>query len=758
MADVFTIAGSGVNMDAMDAIPVRFAETFGEVPTLTLQRRGVALPGLPDPWLGKSVTWTSGGTLRFVGNVVSLNPSFDERLGWVLTYQCLGFRFRLNWFPHTDSKTGIDTTAFNLTRTDPNYDAAQAGRSIGQMLTAVLQMATNAGACVAAGIGNYTGTPPTYTLPAVTQADLAKSAFGVIPPRPVYFTGEKFGDALEALLAQWAPNHRMWIDPQGNFRFLDLSDATQFPNTTLTLGVDPIEPTEISRDTSNCYPRVLVRGQPIAVMASLQFKRGDLKEAFGWGAYGDTDAGSNNAKAAWDPAKFTSAAWGDNNQYPTISTGTITTCTTTVVTIQSAVAGENWIANYWDQSDGTIAGTGHHGTVNLYASSLGGAYTQCWSARIISNTALAAGGTCDLTIDSPLPGTQYDKYTISGYANNAQIVWTRYKVINTALAARFTWQSTYPQPIVNASGSAASLVNSPLAIIQRSDGTSFPLSFSWSSSGEIRFIAPTYIMAGSPKPYSSPTWNNFDIWMYMPVYTNELVVQSPAAGGYSGTSSTVEGLQKTLTVTIDQWTDPGQMAQMQTYSDSLQRALRDTVTEGEVVYYDLYAQALTFGMALSIAANYGPHVTCSTGWEGLQIPVRSVAVEWPQGTGQPYITHMSVSNRKGVYDASQYLRPARRVGYPSGADGVISPFGVAIPTTSAEGFGGIERRMPTGFGPTEGTGMPDIEGQLVAGMDFGAGITVPTGPAAIARESAAASRLPLPTGPAPVEPGVEGVE
>ena len=614
MADVFTIGGVVQDLDALDAIPVRFAETFGQVPTLTLQRRGVALPGLPDPWLGKPVTWRNGGTLRFTGDVVALNPHFDERLGWVLTYQCLGFRFRLNWFPHTDLATGTDATAFNLTRTDPSYNAARAGRSVGNILTSVLQMTANATACLAAGIGNYTGTSPNFTLPAVTATDLATTALAVIPPRPIYFTGEKFGDALEALLAQWAPNHRMWIDPAGNFRFLDLSDATMFPNTTLTLGVDPIEPTDISRDTSNCYQRVVVRGQPIAVMAAIQFKRGDLQEAFGWGAYGDTPAGSNSAKAAWNPAQFTSAAYGDNNQYPTISSGTITNCTTTVVTIRSSASNENWVANYWDQTDGTVAGTGHHGTINLYASSLGGAYTQCWSARIIANTALGAGGTSALTIDSPLPGTQYDSYTISGYANNAQIVWTRYKVVNTTLAARFTNQSTYPQPIVNASGSAASLVNSPLAIIQRSDGTSFPLAFSWSASGEIRFIAPTYVMAGSPKPYSAPTWNNFDVWMYMPVYTNALQVQSPSAGGWSGTSNTLEGLQKTLTVTIDQWTDPGQSSQMQAYSDSLLRSLRDTVTEGEVVYYDLYAPALSFGMALSIAANYGPTVTCATGW------------------------------------------------------------------------------------------------------------------------------------------------
>ena len=718
MADTFTIGGTVADMDALDAIPLRFTEVFGSIPTLTLQRRGIRLPGIPDPWLGKSIVWRNGGIVRFAGDVVSLNPHFDQRLGWVLTYQCLGRRFRLNWFPHTDSNTLTDTSSFNLTRTDPNYNAAKAGRAVGDILAAVLQMPNNANTSMSAGIGNYTGSPGTYALPAVTLADLATTAgtpMAMIPPRPIYFTGEKFGDAIEAFLAQWAPNHRMWIDTAGNYRFLDLSDATDFPNTTLTMGTDPIEPTELARDTSNSYPRVVVRGQPIAVMAVLKQSLGQITQNFGWGGMS-----SATAKANWNQKQFTQAAYGDNNQFPTISSGTITSCTTTTVTVHSSVANENWVANYWDQTDGSVAGTGHHGTVNLYSSVIPGMYTQCWSARIISNTALVAGGNSVLTIDSPLPNTTYDNYTVSGYANNGQVVWTAYKVVNTAMAARFTWQSTYPQAIINAAGTAASLVNSPIAIIQRADGTSFPLSFTWDTSGNIRFIAPTYVMAGSPTPY--PT-ENFDIWIYMPVNTDALSVQSPTGGGYAGTANTVEGLQKTLTVTIDQWTDPGQTTQMQAYADVLLKSLQDSVVEGQVVYYGWYAPAPTFGMALSIAGKDGACPTYVTGWEGLNIPVRAVDVEWPQTSGQDYLTTMHVSNRKGVYDVSQFLRPPRRPGYSFGAEQVMSPFGMAIPTT--EGMGGrmIDRVLPTVPEATEGLGMPDFTGQMVAGMDFGAGIT-----------------------------------
>ena len=53
MADVFTLGGVTLDLGAAEAVPVRFAERFGSIPTLTLQRRGIPLPGLPDPWIGE---------------------------------------------------------------------------------------------------------------------------------------------------------------------------------------------------------------------------------------------------------------------------------------------------------------------------------------------------------------------------------------------------------------------------------------------------------------------------------------------------------------------------------------------------------------------------------------------------------------------------------------------------------------------------------------------------------------------------------
>src|SRR5205823_2714434 len=137
--------------------------------------------------------------------------------------------------------------------------------------------------------GHYAVNNGVYSLPAATAGDLA--ALSTIPPRAVYVTGERFGDALDGVLGRWAPNHRMWVDPSGTVRFLDLR---AFPVHTFTMGADPIEPTELTRDAGDCFQRVVVRGRPIAVMALLKLSRGQIAEDFAWGAYDNAQA-----KASW---------------------------------------------------------------------------------------------------------------------------------------------------------------------------------------------------------------------------------------------------------------------------------------------------------------------------------------------------------------------------------------------------------------------------------------------------------------------------
>ena len=666
MADVFTLGGVTLDLGAAEAVPVRFTERFGSIPTLTMQRRGIPLPGLPDPWIGKTITWSHDGTPYFSGDIVSVSPHFDESFGWVLSYQCLGLRNRLDWFPHTDSQTGVDTSVYNAMPEDGvYYNLSRAGRSVGQILADVLTMPANAATAGALGIGNYALSGGVYSLPAVTANDLA--ALAVIPPRPVYVNGEKFGDAISGVIEQYAPNHWFWIDPDGNYRFLDKRTATV---NTLTMGTDPIEPTELSRDAGDSFQRVVVRGQPIAVMALLKLSLGQITEDFAWGNY--TNA---QAKANWTKSQF-------NTPGAALDSGTCTCSSTTTIVVTSSSSSTLWPAGYWDQSH-------QQGTINLYNSTVADVL-QCWNARIVACTALTAGGTSTITVDSPLPSTRYDHYTITGLATGGSVVWTQYQIANTALWPRVTNQSTYPQPIINGTG-GATLASTPIGIIFRSDGSTFPLAFTYRySDGTIHFISPTYTIANNASPP--------DVWVYVPINTNPLQAVSPANDvqgnpQYGGTSHTVEGFQNTLVVTLDQWRDPGQLAQVLAYAADLLDSVKDTVVEGSVVYYGWCAAALTCGQALQIAGDDGDG-SYTTGWESIaNLCIVEVEVEWTQRAGYPYRTTLRVSTRRMHYQPDMFLKAAQSF-LPLGSSsdpwmGMVAARGGAH---DASGLGG-------GFGP-----------------------------------------------------------
>jgi len=442
-------------------------------------------------------------------------------------------------------------------------------------------------------------------------------------------------------------------------------------------------------------------------------------------------------------------------------------CTsTTTVNYKSSNPAETWTAGYWDQVH-------HQGTINLGASILGGpggSYTQFWSARIVSDSGMVAGSTATFTLDNQLPSLNYDSGSITGLSSGAGVVWTQYDITNQALWPRLTNQSTYPQAFVNASGTGATVLSSPMGLIFRSDGSTFPLAYTFNTvTGKIRFIAPTYVIANNAQPQ--------DVWIYQPVNTNALyavwphdIPGNPQVPQYGGTSGPLtarnpngrEGLTKTLTVTIDQWTDPGQFGataspdtgpfdtkppnsttfptqvptQMQLYAYDLWTSVADAVIEGEVTYYgfppDGYSggtnpvPVLTFGRALYIAGKDGSAPSYTTGWESASLiaplPIREVIVEWPQLSGQDYITRMRVSNRRDVYSADQFLKPARRIGFSFGMlDGAANVFGGAVPSTEGASAG-INRTTPSGAGPDS---MPDFAGQMAPFQDFGAGIQTP---------------------------------
>ena len=152
---------------------------------------------------------------------------------------------------------------------------------------------------------------------------------------------------------------------------------------------------------------------------------------------------------------------------PAVGQSDVGTCTmgsTTSVTVTSSNAAANWPAGYWDYEPGD-----HQGVIVLRSDTLFDV-TQFFTARIIANASLSAGGTCVLTIDSPAPATSYNSYQIYGTAGGASYVYRRYQVTNAQIAAQMGNYFPYPVPYVNSDGTSATLVSTPCGTVFSSTG------------------------------------------------------------------------------------------------------------------------------------------------------------------------------------------------------------------------------------------------------------------------------------------------
>ena len=650
-----TVNGSSVSMDATDTIPLRMVPySRSGIATLTLQRRAIALPA-PDTWVGKSVSFAINGTTYFSGRIVDRHASF-QNVGWCLDYQCEGLRGHGDRVPFTDSNTGKDVAAFNLMPDDPAYIPSRAGRNVGQILTLCLLMTQNAINLNAYGIGQYTGLPTTPALPSATVSDLALMT--ILPPRPVYVHGEKLLESVEAVLSECAPNHVLYVQGDGTLRFLD---QRTFSTTNYEMGVDPIEAPPLSRSTSECFQRVMYRGQfvtqPIMVatlpIPGSGMSNGGLVEDFG-----HDGLSSAAAKAAWKPSDASSVG----NAY---ADGTCTCPGTTSVTVTCSDATRAWISDYWDQTS-----TGASGVIQLtYPAAVD--ITQQVTRRVVANTALTAGGTSTLTLDLPLPSTNYSAWRIYGLKQGANVVWRKYGIVNTYIAAAMQNMFTYPVPYIASTGASASMTSFPVGTVLWSNTNpptapynEFPLGFTADPVGAtLLFTSPTYFLANNAPPH--------EVRALLAVATDPLTAVSPADGGspvgpvYAGTSHTVDGLTDTLLITVPEWRDPGNLANMQAAAADRLDAVKDAVVEGSITYYGLVESVLTMGTAVTISGTEAGS-TFTTGWETITsnvtypgLPIVEVELEFPQDGGNLFVTRMYGSNRRSAFAAADFLRPDR---------------------------------------------------------------------------------------------------
>jgi hypothetical protein len=621
---VFIVDGETINLEANDCV-LRSLVVYnkGSYPVLMFEKHGVPIGSInTDTWNGTGVSLYINGTRYFQGTVVSVAEEFGH-IGYTLSYQALGMRHRGDLIPWTNEIDNLATSFFNLLVTDPLYNAAQAGRTVGQILQTTLKWATN------------TSNMSLYGLFYSSNTDSDLDALTIIPQKPIQIGGEKMLGAVEGFLSSYAPNTTLWVTPEGELRFLDL---TAFTPLTLTLGVDLLEPPELTRETQSCFQAVVVRGAPWVQPVFLSLLNGGIVEDFTWGTF-TTNA---EAIAAWNSSDFSPGP----GQGGASMTGSCVVSSTTNVII---TATDNWFfpSDYWDQN------LGRHGVIYLNDSTIPGTDSFV-SRRIVANTAMVVGGTSTITVDIPLNFTTYTNFQVYGYTGDASNVWRQYAIVNSFIADHLANAFSYPVPFVSANGQAATMISIPAASVCY-QGAETPVSFNYdTTTGTIIFTYPTALIYGQPPDGQKPD----DIRCMLAVNSTYNTVRVPTSG-WSGTSFTHDGMENTLTVSIPEWTDPLNAVNVTAYAADLLTSVQDTVISGKLSYLGLLEEVLTMGVAIQIAENYGAAPYTSTGFEDIALPVDAVQVHFMQGSGTIHETVMSVSNRRSHYTADEFLRPNR---------------------------------------------------------------------------------------------------
>jgi len=514
----------------------------------------------------------------------------------------------------------------------------------------------------------------------------------VIPPFRIDFVGERILQSIESTVQTVHPNHWLFVvgdnagsDVVGTIRILD---QRTFTSNTVTLGANPGSPEtdgtygnrwlmpSLHRDTSDCYSQLIVRGGLQTAGTVLAVKQwpgssftstwapsgsgaiangGLLPDFAGWGGYTTNAA----AEAAWSPSMYTTLSLQSGQDQGSINTSTETT---TTVQITSQNTSLTYSANQLDQTD-----TGLHATVFCFSDVISGV-TQGFFARVISNTAMTAGGSCTLTLDRSLPAVSYNSYRLSYSSSGGNVVWRRYKVMNANVAAAM--QQYFPYPFAlpfgssglspgagsltgTATGSAATTTNGPVGVVLWSASGNPPYNMSTIGvtidpvAGTVTTATPTALMYGGGV-VTPPS----DFQVFIPIATGGLSVQYPTSG-YAGTLYTVEGISRTKTITVRSWTDSSLNTNMAAYAYELFTAASNVVVEGTIGYLGLPVNYLAPGQAISITGS-----SYTTGYESVALPVASVSIQFNPGpTGTAYSSTLHLSNRQTRFGAEVFLRP-----------------------------------------------------------------------------------------------------
>lgn len=640
MASVLVIAGSTVNREAAHIRLNRLTHSLDRPDELEFTEGEGIFPGTFAP--EDTVTLTVDGTLEFAGWIFSRSYQGAGTGSIQIGYRCMSLRYGAYLIPVTASD-GAGQMAFNLPVTDQDYSSTEAGLSIGTILGQVF--AQHSGQLGAIGI-SQDGT---------TGTQLA--ALTVVSPDPVYVQGNNLWAQVEQVLQQWyGSKYALWITPSGKIR---VSDTTALTAETLTFGTDPFVLDSLTEDTSECYTQVILRGRQDIEAAYVSLLEGTL-----------IDPHTGADEAAWTLYDFL---------YPpnAFSTGIVNSNTSTTLTITSDDPLEHWGVNYWSGIQAEVD------AIDTISVNIDG---HNWR-RIISNTALTAGGTSVLTVDRAMTSSTFDRYAIRGQPSATSGVYREYTLFNTYVAQHlqhrfnhsFPWspsqgtlmQTLFPQAVIcmTPAVGGASIVQWPLDFeIIPFDGT---------TDGRIRFYVPTVTVVPQNDQNALVTGGAAvtpptDIIAMLPYSRGTLQAQAPSSG-YAGTAYTRFNVQRTLYRDYPTWLDRADITSLTTLAGQILDTVSNVVQEGSVTYLGKYSTALVGGswpISLSLAKD-----DATIGFESMAAPVRQMSIEWPQSGASPWVTRLSFSTRRQIYSGDRlYVHPMfAEGGFFGGMSQIMSP-------------------------------------------------------------------------------------
>jgi hypothetical protein len=659
--------------NAINSIPSRMGRTCGQavLDVLSMPENAAALQSFG---IGNYTSTGSGATAS--ATMQKAFSGYGTITGLVLGTGGTGYT------------TAPSVTIVGPCTTQAVYTANLSGTSVGSFTQ------------VSAGAG-YTSPPAVIisTLPTATVADLANLT--VIPPFVMTFCGERLLQSCESIIQSCHPNHWLWVDPTGTIRVFDQRVTT---NYTVTLGNPSTSPEpdgtygnrwlmpQLHRDLSDTYSQLIVRGDtdvsaitlsvlPTAATGTIVYNSaltggvnvntGGLYPDFAYGSYTTSAA----AAAAYDPASFHTQSLQGGEDH-----GSCTCSSTTQVAIQSF---NGSLVLTSDQLDQTSSGL--HAILTV-TQAFGSGIAQMFSTSVIANTATTSGAST-LTVSPPLPATTYTSYFLTFSSQAGNVVYRRYVATQAGVGALLQNYFPYPFAYKNADGTAAALTSAAIGMVLWSATGSAPYQESDFTvtvdpeSGTISFARPTALVYGGG--IVTPPSN---VMAFVPIATGDLTCVSPSSG-FAGTLYTVEGIERTKTITLRDWTQFGTNANIQTFCDEQFDSIKDVVVEGSINYLGLATTYLTPGTSVSITGQ-----SYTTGWETLQsspmpagLPVASVDITFNWGgSGASYITTLHLTNRKAKYTADVFVRP------PTTGQALGGEFGAGYAEGWSTGLGGLE--------------------------------------------------------------------